>query len=72
MSTREETVKTIKVEVPFALWEAFRKAYPRRGEGTEILRRVISLLVENKERKEIFTAFVTDLAKEEEEEKWTV
>ncbi len=65
-------MKTIKVEVPFALWEAFRKAYPRRGEGTELLRRVISLLVESKERKDIFAAFVAELAKEEEEEKWTV
>ncbi len=63
-------MKTIKVEVPFALWEAFRKAYPRRGEGTEILRRIISLLVEHRGGKDIFAAFVADLAKEEEKEKW--
>ncbi len=66
MSTREETMKTIKVEVPFALWEAFRKAYPRRGEGTEILRRVISLLVENKRKKDMFIVQIAELIKEEE------
>ncbi len=59
-------MKTIKVEVPFALWEAFRKAYPRRGEGTEILRRVISLLVENKRKKDMFIVQIAELIKEEE------
>ncbi len=59
-------MKTIKVEVPFALWEAFRKAYPRRGEGTELLRRVISLLVENKRKKDMFIIQIAELIKEEE------
>lgn len=54
-------MKTIKVEVPFALWEAFRKAYPRRGEGTEILRRVISLLVESKDKKDMFATLIANL-----------
>ncbi len=68
MSTREETVKTIKVEVPFALWEAFRKAYPRRGEGTEILRRIISLLVEHRGGKDIFARTIASQFPGEEEE----
>ncbi len=58
-------MKTIKVEVPFALWEAFRKAYPRRGEGTEILRRIISLLVEHSGGKDIFAASIAEEASED-------
>ncbi len=57
-------MKTIKVEVPFALWEAFRKAYPRRGEGTEILRRVISLLVERQRGKDMFAKEVAQEVEE--------
>ena len=57
-------MKTIKVEVPFELWAAFKKAYPRRGEGTEILRQIIETLVTHQSGKYLYSEFIAELVKE--------
>ena len=50
----EKKVKTLRVQLPISVWEAFSKLFPEVGERTMVLRRVIGILLELGEEKDCF------------------